>query len=151
MPLANLGFLDQAGRPDSGLLVSTGPTIEVVVSSLVAPDGLQSVAHPIHALVDTGATLSCIDEDLASTLKLPVIDEMTIGGASGARKHDVYAARVTIPSLEVEQHGAFAGVGLAAGGQLHGVLLGRTFLQGMVMIYDGIRAQVTIASARLND
>ena len=150
MPLADLGFLDRAGRPDPTLLVGAGPTIEVVVSTLAMPDGLPPPTRTTHALVDTGAAQSCIDNDLARELVLPVIDRMTVSGAAGARQHDVYAVRVEIPSLEVGQFGAFAGVDLAAGGQPHGILLGRTFLQGTVMIYDGIRAQVTIASTRMN-
>ena len=149
MPLADLGFVDREGRPDSRLLVDAGPTVEVAVTTLVASDGLPPDGHTTHALVDTGAAQSCIDAELAEALGLPVVDEMTISGVAGARQHDVYAARVAIPSLEVAQFGAFAGVDLASGGQPHRVLLGRTFLQGTVMIYDGIRAQVTIASARV--
>ena len=150
MPLADLGF-NRDGRPDPTRLVGAGPTIEVVVSALIASDELLPPTRTTHALVDTGAAQSCIDNDLARELDLPVIDQMTVSGAAGAQQHDVYTARVEIPSLEIAEFGAFAGVELAAGGQLHRVLLGRTFLRGTVMIYDGIRAQVTIASARLND
>lgn len=88
---------------------------------------------------------------LARTLGLPVVDFVMIGGAAGASRHPLYAARVAIPVLEIFQFGAFAGVDLAGGEQPHRVLLGRTFLQGTVMIYDGIRAQVTIASYRIAD
>jgi hypothetical protein len=149
MPLADTGFIDQDGRPDHALLVRFGPSIEVVVSTLVDPNQPQPEGHATHALIDTGATQSCIDIQLAESLGLPIVDEITLGGAAGAKRHDVYAARVTIPSLEIAQFGPFAGVDLEGGEQAHRVLLGRTFLQGTVMIYDGLRAQVTIASARL--
>jgi hypothetical protein len=46
------------------------------------------------------------------------------------------------------QWGAFAGVELRAGGQPHGVLLGRSFLNQCIMIYDGIREQVTVATPK---
>ncbi len=37
----------------------------------------------------------------------------------------------------------FIGVDLVAGGQTHGVLLGRGFLEDVIMIYGGLKAQVT--------
>jgi predicted aspartyl protease len=98
------------------------------------------------ALIDTGATESCIDDALAAALGLTAVDKIMIGGSAGAREHNVYLAVVSMPSIAKVQFGRFAGVDLAGGGQLHRVLLGRTFLAGVVMIYDGLRAQVTLAS-----
>ena len=151
MPLADAAFLDAGGRPDHASLIGFGPSLEVVVSTLFDPPQPPTEGHTTHALVDTGATQSCIDMQLAQTLGLPVVDFVMISGAAGASRHPLYAARVAIPALEVFQFGAFAGVDLTAGEQPHRVLLGRTFLQGTVMIYDGIRAQVTIASCRIPD
>ena len=145
MPLVDAGFYDQHGRPDSTRLVSYGPTLQVQVGAYPqtnpAPD-----PQVAHALVDTGAAQSCIDAQLAQRLQLPVVDVVAISGAAGTSQHDVYLANVTIPALAMSQYGAFAGVDLEGGGQEHRVLLGRTFLQGTIMIYDGLRAQVTLAS-----
>ena len=151
MPLADAGFADPAGKPDRGALIEYGPSLEVVVSPFVDPPQPPTDGHTTHALVDTGATQSCIDMQLADSLSLPVVDFVMMAGAAGASRHPLYAARVAIPALEIFQFGAFAGVDLAAGGQPHRVLLGRTFLTGTVMIYDGVRAQVTIASYRIPD
>lgn len=151
MPIADAAFVDSDGRPDHAALIGFGPSLEVVVSPFVDPPQPPTEGHTTHALVDTGATQSCIDIQVAESLGLPVVDYVMIAGASGASRHPLFAARVTIPSLEILQFGAFAGVDLAAGEQPHRVLLGRTFLQGTVMIYDGGRAQVTIASYRVPD
>ena len=151
MPLADAAFLDPEGRPDRASLIGLGPSLEVVVSTYVEPTHAPTEGHSTHALIDTGASQSCIDMQLAQTLSLPVVDFVMIGGAAGASRHPLYAARIAIPVLEIFQFGAFAGVDLAGGDQPHQVLLGRTFLQGTVMIYDGIRAQVTIASYRIPD
>ena len=147
MPLTEAGFIDDSGRGDRAKLLKYGPSIHVTASHIAQIEGIPA-PQTAFALVDTGAALSCIDTELAKALQLPVVDSMEIGGAGGKSVHDVYAASVSIPSLELNQHGRFAGVGLTAGGQAHGVLLGRTFLEGTVMIYDGFRGQVTIASAR---
>ena len=147
MPLVEAGFLDDSGRADRSRLLRFGPSIHVTVSHIAHIEGVPAPQTAL-ALVDTGATLSCIDTELAQALQLPAVDTMEIGGVGGHRVHDVYAASVSIPSLELNQHGRFAGVELAAGDQVHRVLLGRSFLEGTVMIYDGFRGQVTIASAR---
>lgn len=151
MPLADAAFVDSDGRPDQTALLEFGPSLEVVVSPLVDPPRPPTEGHTTHALVDTGATQSCIDVQVAESLALPVVDFVMIAGAAGASRHPLYAARVAIPALEIFEFGAFAGVDLGAGEQPHRVLLGRTFLQGTVMIYDGIRSQVTIASYRVPD
>lgn len=152
MPLVDAGFRDDEGRADLNLLLGYGPTVEVVVGH-VSGDGKPSdgPSETAFALIDTGAAESCIDSDLAAQLGLPVIDRQLIAGAGGASTHDVFLGHVAIPQLEIRQFGRFTGVNLAAGGQEHRVLLGRTFLQNVVMIYDGLRAQITIASQRLSD
>lgn len=151
MPLADAGFSDQdSGRPDNGLLLAYGPTLSVTVSHFVQDaDTGETPTRVVAALVDTGASESCIDNKLAEELGLPVIDEMNMSGVGGMQKHNVYLASVNIPGLEFGQYGRFAGVDLRDGGQPHQALLGRTFLQNVILIYDGLRAQVTLASQRL--
>jgi hypothetical protein len=43
-------------------------------------------------------------------------------------------------------YGLFAGVNLAAGGQPHQALIGRTFLRHFTMIYEGRTGTVTITN-----
>lgn len=102
-----------------------------------------TVAAP--ALIDTGATFSCIDEQFATELGLTPIDIQQTSGAGGVSEHPVYLAVVNIPSLGKSQYGRFMGVRLADGNQHHRVILGRSFLALVVMIYDGTKAQVTLA------
>jgi Aspartyl protease len=45
----------------------------------------------IHALVDTGASGSCIDSALAMTLNLPIVDRRTVSGAHGAAEVSLLA------------------------------------------------------------
>lgn len=161
MPIAEAAFHSPDGQAVPGLLVLFGPTLQVIVgpsaSSLppleVLAGGNQTSAarglEAVQGLVDTGAQESCIDADLARRLGLAVVDRIRISGSNGAHPHDVFAAQVLVPSLGIAQVGRFAGVHLAGGGQRHHVLLGRTFLQNVVMIYDGRRSQVTLASSAI--
>jgi predicted aspartyl protease len=130
-----------------------GPTLQVDVgfdrdyrpgSSTEPPT---SGISAIDALVDTGATESCIDNLLGNTLKLPVIDRRPIAGIHGLGRANIYLAQVHIPSLRFTIWGSFAGVDLAAGGQTHRALIGRTFLRHFTMLYQGATGTVTLSSS----
>ena len=147
MPIIEAGFLSHDGKPDLNKLLQFGPTIQVVIGQFKSADGASSVQSEdsiAYALVDTGATESCIDIALAQKLQLPIVDKINISGSDGAKIHNVYMAQIRVPILEFTQYGKFAGVNLTGGGQQHQALLGRTFLQNTIMIYDGLRSQITI-------
>ena len=101
----------------------------------------------VSALVDTGAGESCIDSALAAQLNLPIVDKRMVSGAHGAQEVNMHLAQVRVPSLDVNILGAFAGVHLAAGGQTHRALIGRTFLRNFTMVYEGLTGTVTISPA----
>jgi hypothetical protein len=100
----------------------------------------------IRALVDTGAAESCIDSALAAELNLPIVDRRTVAGVHGSQEVNMHLAQVRVPALNMTIYGAFAGVHLAAGGQFHQALIGRTFLINFTMIYEGTTGTVTISS-----
>jgi predicted aspartyl protease len=152
MPLLDATFRDQNGQVDKAPLLQFGPSIQVVVGHYSQPGSAIDIppqTETTWALVDTGAGESCIDSALAKKLGLPVIDTMLISGSNGAHTHDVYLAHINILGLEFSQFGRFAGVHLATGQQAHGVLLGRTFLGNVLLIYDGLRGQITLSAARV--
>ena len=152
MPDTKCGFSSvKNGASGSEMLVAYGPTILVDIgfdpafkasSPNVPTPGIKGV----KALIDTGATASCIDSLLAAQLNLPVVDKMKVSGVHGSQEVNMHMAQVRIPSLGITHWGAFAGVHLAAGGQLHKALIGRTFLRNFKMIYDGKTGDVTISS-----
>jgi hypothetical protein len=89
---------------------------------------------------------SCIDSDLAMRLSLPVIDRRHLSGAHGAKEVNVHLAQVRAPALNFLLYGPFCAVDLAAGGQKHRALIGRTFLQHFTMIYEGRTGTVTLSN-----
>ena len=110
-----------------------GPSIRVSIGHFRSGDESSTIPKEDEfavALVDTGATESCIDISLAQYLELPIVDTMTISGSDGAKKHDVYMAQIHIPDLKFTQFGKFAGVNLDGGGQLHKALLGSAYSGG---------------------
>jgi len=145
------GFDNGPTHTGSDLLIMLGPTLLVNIGfdptynpqkKVVPVPGITGV----QALVDTGATESCIDSLLAAKLKLPVVDRREISGVHGKREVNVYLAQVHVPSLAFTTYGPFAGVDLKAGGQVHEALIGRTFLCSFTMVYEGRTGTVTISS-----
>lgn len=150
MPDVQCGFPDvEGGASGTDLLVAYGPTIAVDIgfdSNYRPQQGGVPVAgiSGILALVDTGATESCIDSLLAAQLNLPIVDRRVTSGAHGSREVNVHLAQIHVPAIPFTIWGQFAAVDLAAGGQPHKTLLGRTFLRSFVMLYVGTSGTVTI-------
>jgi len=120
------------GKPDD--LVMRGPTVMVDV-------GFGSLENKgsYSALIDTGADCSCINNQIALLLNLPVIDREKVAGVNGIQEQNVYGARIHIPDLQIERYGRFPGF------DAHfGVILGREFLKRLRMEYDGPSGSVIL-------
>ncbi len=100
----------------------------------------------IQALVDTGASESCIDNLLAVQLNLPIVDRRPISGVRGSHTTNMYLAQIQVPALKFNINGIFAGVELKDGLMVHSALIGRTFLQNFIMIYEGQTGSVTLSN-----
>lgn len=137
------GFNSTPDGHGADFLVFMGPTVMVEVGFDPAwrPEHLPTQpslgGNPIPALVDTGAQQSCIDQLLAASLGLPVVDRRPISGSSGSHMVNVYMAQMHVPSLNFIQYGQFMGVNLQEGGQAQRALIGRTFLRGFELHYEG--------------
>jgi gag-polyprotein putative aspartyl protease len=99
----------------------------------------------VPALIDTGAGESCIDEGLAQQLQLPLVNQAHTAGVHGAGLLNQYLAYIAIPQLGTTQVGIFTGAALAAGGQFHKALIGRTLLRDALLVYDGRSGSVKLA------
>jgi len=144
------GFDDGPQGTGQGLLVQFGPTLIVDIGFDAAYNA--AVRGPpdlpikgVHALVDTGATISCIDSGLAMQLNLPIIDRQRFGGAGGAHEANMHLGQIYVPNLDRTIYGSFASVDLVAGGQQHVALIGRTFLRHFTMRYLGRTGTVSLS------
>ena len=143
MPEVSAGF-------DSGAALSLyGPTLYVRIG--FDPDyrvgGRIPKLPPVDlpALVDTGASLSCIDVTLAEQLQLPLVDRRPVIGVHGPEETNFYAAQLYNSDLGRSNHGLFAGLPLKGSGQLHYALIGRSFLERFSMTYEGRTGRVVIS------
>jgi hypothetical protein len=152
MPSTECGFADGPGGVlGCDLLINKGPTLDVNFGfdpaynpTAVNPPPTLPISG-LPALVDSGATDSCIDKLLAAQLKLPVVDRQRIAGVHGAREVNMHLAQIHVPALDVTLCGKFAGVDLIAGGMIHHALIGRTFLRHFTMTYSGTTGRVVLS------
>lgn len=153
MAETNCGFADSQYASGADLLAAYGPTLLVDIGFDPAHDPITNPSGTpmagikgVQALVDSGATESCIDSLLAAQLNLPLVNRRPVSGVHGEKEVNVYLAQVYIPSLKAVINGYFCGVDLKAGGQMHSALIGRTFLRHFHMIYEGDTGKVIIKS-----
>lgn len=91
------------GVKGSELLVANGPTLYVDIGFDPAYTPATARTPPaqgitgIRALVDTGATESCIDNLLGAQLNLPIVDRRNISGSTGKHMVDMYLAQIQSP------------------------------------------------------
>ena len=96
MPLTKCGFNSSPNDPTLGaqLLIQYGPTLIVSIGFDPNYNPATPTVLPIpgivgvDALVDTGASESCIDSLLAAQLNLPVVDKRPISGIHGERRSE---------------------------------------------------------------
>lgn len=116
-----------------------------VVQQGITTADAQPPSQLVEALIDTGASDSCIDEDLANQLQLPLIDHQDGSGIGGRETFNVYLGHIRIVALGVFEYGRFMGVKLKAGNQPHQALLGRSLFKDMILVYDGRDGSVRLA------
>ena len=154
MPTINCGYGDRPGLSGRRSLALYGPTLLVEIG--FDPDFEDSDAKRpniapdlLPALVDTGATESCIDADYAHSLGLLTFnrdDDSVVMGIGGVTPLDHYLAQIYVPALDETIYGLLAGVRLQAGRQPYYALIGRDFLQNFTMSYEGPTGVVTLSN-----
>ncbi len=137
-------------------LLQSGPiiTVEVTIPSELATL-LEEQNHPIpqpvtgFALIDTGASRSCVDDQVISSLGVNPIGVTATGTAVGSVQRSLYPARFRFPRERLDiEFSSVVGVDLT-GQQIAGrdiiVLFGRDVLSRCVFIYNGVGSFYTLA------
>lgn len=132
-------------------LMLRGPILQVTITvEENVGKGLLAQGKPVPtpvsgmALIDTGATNTCIDDQAAQSLVLPIIDVARMTSATHANQQcNIYPVQINMPpNLTINAPRAM-GAGLAAQGLL--VLLGRDVLQACNLFYNGPMGQFTLS------
>lgn len=126
------------------MMLVAGPRLDVEVS--VTTERAQEIvkrSDPVprpqigHALLDTGATRTCVDIEAINALQVPAVDQVQVMTPSGSEIQTIHPVRL-----------AFLGTGLGAvetipvlasklAGQGILALIGRDILARCVLVYNG--------------
>jgi hypothetical protein len=159
-PSRNRFFLDANKDPDPELLRKCGPIMNVVVhvpTALAKLLGEQGTPvpppHAGMALIDTGASGTCVHESILKSLQVNPIGSVTSGTAAGPTPHNLYPVRLQFPwenitrdfdsVVGVDLTGQF--VEVSTGRQPIVVLVGRDVLRDWIFIYNGGGGVISIA------
>jgi predicted aspartyl protease len=158
LPILHSQIAAQAKTPDgrtvqvppAAALQLRGPILQVSVTiEQNAGKGLVAQGKPLPvpksglALIDTGASSTCIDEQAAQDLGLPVIDVANMQSASHEKHQcNVYPVQIITPIVTLNAPRAM-GAALASQGLL--VLIGRDVLQNCNLFYNGPAGQFTLS------
>ncbi len=158
MPILHAQILGQAPDP-SGQMVPVlpsqaiqqkGPVVQVTIGplqQLVQQWTQQGISVPAsitgEALIDTGASVTCIDDAVAQQLGLPVIDVMQMVSASHTTQQNVYPVSITIATNLRFDLSRVMGANLQPQGLA--VLIGRDLLSICTLHYNGTSGEFTLA------
>ncbi len=98
-----------------------------------------------NAVVDTGASVTCIDNSFAKNLNLPIVDVVQMTSASHeSTQQNVYPIQLQIVGSPIRIEIPHAmGANLAAQGLV--ALIGRDYLQHCTLHYNGVTGAITLA------
>ena len=140
MPVADTG--DHTGNGEGLQLEGPKVPIEIAVPTVLAEFLVRSglpVPPPRRgfALINTGASITAVDEEVVASLGIQPIGQMKLSTPRQSMPAWLYAARLTCtgttrPVLEVLD---IVGCTLQPQGFI--ALLGRNFLRKVVLVYDG--------------
>ena len=136
----------------SDVLQRQGPFVQVTIgiAQSIAEQLLQqgqSLPSPISgvALIDTGASSSCIDSEIARQMMLPVVNVVNVASASHAStQQNVYPIQIEVVGLPISIETPNA-IGAALGAQGLIALIGRDVLQHCTLFYNGISGSFTLS------
>lgn len=138
--------------PPSIGLQRQGPCVQVSIglaqsiASQLLQQG-QTLPKPISgiALIDTGASSTCIDSNVAQQLQLPVVNVVNVASASHtSTKQNVYPIQIEVVGLPISIEAPNA-IGAALNSQGLIALIGRDVLQHCTLFYNGITGSFTLS------
>ena len=160
MPIFHSQLSGQGTAPDGKLvqipptiaLQQRGPVVQVSISleqsyaMALTQQGKSAPPPEVGlALIDTGASNTCIDDEAAKKMGLPVIDVGTMSSASHAETQwNIYPIQIEIPGFPIRFQAPRAmGAALKEQGLL--LLLGRDMLARATLFYNGAAGQLTVS------
>jgi predicted aspartyl protease len=132
-----------------------GPIIKVLISHTrhelleAQAVGLEfPESHPFNGLIDTGASITIINPQLAETYKLKYTGPVGITAVGHTGKYPGYAAAISFPDRKLKPFEVVRIVACPLASAAMSCLLRRDILRYWELIYNGESGEVTIRDLR---
>ena len=136
------------------ILRELGPTLQVTISPTQQhlaslAENSQDIPNPKIgiALIDTGASVTAVDEEVCRQLGIPPTGQAHTSHAGGNELRACYPIQLTFPGSPLPQIlvPRAMSVNLHVGAAPHILLMGRDILSNVRMVYNGPRGRLEIA------
>lgn len=143
MPVHNQFLLFNGGL-NSQLLAVRGPVLQVEIH-LPTPlaQHYQTTGRTLPqptvglAMVDTGASKTCVDAEVIVAMAVPPLNEIQIHTPAGLTSQYLYPARLVFPGTPLPSIDFSSVVGSQLSAQGIVALIGRDVLQHFLLVYNG--------------
>ncbi len=133
-------------------LIQAGPRLSIEIhlpdalAAALAKAGKQ-IPPPVSgwALIDTGATSTCIDAGVVTPLGLTTIGTLPIQTPAGSSNQSTHPVKLAFPGSGLPELPFLQVIACDLANQGLVALLGRDFLVGKTLIYNGTLSVVTLA------
>jgi hypothetical protein len=141
-------------NPNPSTLLLQGPVIDVLIST-TRPEldegravGLEYIEAPVKALIDTGAALTIINPQIASTCKLSQTDWNKINSVGGERgEYPAYGASIYFPGTDLPGFDVIRVVACPIVRQpFFACLIGRDILRKWRFTYHGLKGEFEVSA-----
>lgn len=118
-------------RQDGALL-----TVQISMPGSAAAAGGKGSPQVVHGMVDTGASISTVSEQVAAAAGLQQVGSVPLGGVGGSSERPILAAAITLPEYNVTVDPIeIASVNVPFG--QFDMLIGRDILKALRLDYRG--------------
>lgn len=135
----------------ASVLQKDGPCIRIEISapSFDLAEGLSvGLAFPppfgINAVIDTGASLTVVNPEVAATCKLRATGFVTVASVEKFGRYPQHAARIRFPGSELGEFDGIPVVACKIAKQPYACLIGRDILRSWRVTYNGGKGSVLI-------
>lgn len=148
MPVYNHFYLVDK-KFDSRFLLRKGILVSVEIRppvQLVKKRKKKTIdTHTGLALVDTGASITCVDKSILKNLRIPTVGVSDVFTPSGKARQNTYPVEISFPKANLPKIAFNQVLGSELKGQGIIALIGRDVLSHFILIYNGPGGFVSLA------
>jgi len=152
MPIFSHHWPNPDGGTDPEKLQAKGPVLQVEISiPTTLAEELTKNATPLPqpfeglALIDTGASATCVEGTVLTNLNIPIINSIPVSTPDGECKQNVYPCKISFPGTPIPPLDFNSVLGSNLKGFDCIALIGRDVLSKFQLVYNGVEGAWTLA------